>query len=223
MKDIAPKSIVQAYRLANEEIENPKSPEQKIRAASRFIEFCRKSETCRLDNSIKRNQLLFWSYVRRAKAYLDKNRDGFDGGKMRENCVQALMNYSDALGVAVNQSDAYTVLDRMALLCERLGDFDNVIEIRLQEAALLPAEERYDLYVCLAEAATTDEAKVRIWEKALLAVNDRQVSLAAKCRNITDICERLAEIYNRSGDAENLRRVSVLKADAEEILLQAGE
>ena len=104
-----PKNIVQAYRLATEEIDDSDNLEQKIDAASKVIVFCAETDSCRLYDSIKKNQIMYWSYINRAKAYLDKNGEESDCKYFRRNYIRALKNYNEALAFAVSENDVRDV------------------------------------------------------------------------------------------------------------------
>jgi hypothetical protein len=68
-------NIVEAYRVASTVVSA--HAHQQVDAYERVIDFCEHDQKCALENSLKRNTLLFWSYLRLmrvafAKAQYDK-------------------------------------------------------------------------------------------------------------------------------------------------------
>ena len=58
-----PQSIMQAYRIANRLANTSQNMDAKIAAYDKVINFCARRVTCRLDNSIKTNMLLYLSLI----------------------------------------------------------------------------------------------------------------------------------------------------------------
>lgn len=213
-----PKNIVQAYRLATEEIDDSDDLEQKIDAASKVIDFCAETDSCRLDDSIKKNQIMYWSYINRAKAYLDKNGGESDYEYSRKNYIRALKNYNEALAFAVSENDVRDVLRNMAALCRKLGDEESYIQLKLEEIDGLPDSEKFQEYCSLVNELSGNADKINILEKALFAVTDEDVSFITKCRNTIEVCRYLEKSYLRGGDEANAARVANLRRNAEELL-----
>ena len=64
-----PQSIMQAYRVANRLANTSQNMDAKIAAYDKVINFCARRVTCRLDNSIKTNMLLYWAHNNVGEAY----------------------------------------------------------------------------------------------------------------------------------------------------------
>ena len=64
-----PKNIVEAYKIASQVVSM--EFEEKSAAFEKVIDFCESSHSCRMENSLKRNTLLFWAYNKCAQAKFD--------------------------------------------------------------------------------------------------------------------------------------------------------
>lgn len=127
------KNIVQAYRLATEEIDDSDDLEQKIDAASKVIDFCAETDSCRLDDSIKKKSDYVLVIYQPGKGLSGKNGEESDYEYSRKNYIRALKNYNEALAFAVSENDVRDVLRNMAALCRKLGDEEGYIQLKLEE------------------------------------------------------------------------------------------
>lgn len=69
-----PNDILHYYRLASQQAALAQTPEEEAAAYRQVVDFCEDSRVCRLDDSIKRNSVMFWSYNNIGDALLKKGR-----------------------------------------------------------------------------------------------------------------------------------------------------
>lgn len=67
-----PNDILHYYRLASQQAALAQTPEEEAAAYRQVVDFCEDSRVCRLDDSIKRNSVMFWSYNNIGDALLKK-------------------------------------------------------------------------------------------------------------------------------------------------------
>ena len=72
MTDVSPQNIVEAYTMAVKASEA--KTETKLQAYDKVIAFCENNQECSLENSTKRNMLLFWAYDQVAEAKLAEKK-----------------------------------------------------------------------------------------------------------------------------------------------------
>lgn len=202
-----PKNIVQVYRMATDEIDDVNDLEQVIKASKKVISFCDDSGLCRVDDSVKRNQLLLWSYNSLAKAYVDKNAEGSGYKFSKRNFQLALGYFSRALELARDANDKIGILRQVAEIYKLTGNEKAYFEIKEDEISLLPSSERREAYVNLAAETSDTGVRVELMEKALNFVADEEVSFLVKCQNTLEICDYLEEVYKNRKDKANFERI----------------
>ena len=72
MTENLPQNIVEAYAAASKAVAY--NPDQKEEAFEKVVSFCENNAKCLVENSLKRNVLLFWAYSNMANAMLEEGR-----------------------------------------------------------------------------------------------------------------------------------------------------
>ena len=62
------------------------------------------------------------------------------------------------------------------------------------------------------------EALIQVLENALNVISHGRLSVAAKCRNVLEVCKRLKALYKLNGDEENVARIQELAIKTSEVL-----
>lgn len=215
--------ILHQYRLASQRAALAHSPDEEIAAYSQVVDFCETTEQCRLDDSIKRNSVMFWSYNNIGDALIKKSRHGFRYKSATDSCLQAVVNYQSALYLARDSAEKISTWNKIALAYKQMGDKSNWVKSQEEIIQNLAEEYKCAAYLKLAEKADKPKQAAELLEKALDFVIQQEVSVLAKCRDMLEICDRLLRQYHRLKDRLNEQRIGNLQRRTALLLMTAVE
>lgn len=215
--------ILHYYRLASQQAALARNPEEEIAAYNRVVNFCEKTEVCRLDDSIKRNSVMFWSYNNIGDALMKKSRRGFRYKAAAEDCRQAVQSYSSALYSARDSAEKISTLNKIAQAYRQMGDKNSWIETEEKIIENLAEEYKCAAYLRLADQAGNPHQSIDLLEKALDFVLHQEVSVLVKCRDILEITSRLTGQYHRVKNTSEEKRLKKLQYRTALLLMTAIE
>lgn len=194
-----PQSIMQAYRVANRLANTSQDMDAKIAAYDKVINFCARRVTCRLDNSIKTNMLLYWAHNNVGEAYCNKGA-----------YAEAAAYYEQGLKYARNDKEKISLLEKAAEAYFAGGETSKWLDAKMREINLLPETDRGEAYLQTAERSKDGATVINLLEKALPALGNEEVSLGEKCQRIRAVTQRLMTIYQMNQDRQNWERIRLL-------------
>lgn len=106
-----PQNLMQAFRVARQAADNSHDVDERIEAYSSVIDFCTRTEVCRMEQSIKKQTLMFWVYDRLGEAFAEK-----------KDVVNAVDAFSKSFVLARNDKQKNFVLKKFAALYEHNAD-----------------------------------------------------------------------------------------------------
>ena len=218
-----PNDILHYYRLASQQAALAQTPEEEAAAYRQGVNFCEDSRVCRLDDSIKRNSVMFWSYNNIGDALLKKGRSLLGFKAASKNYAEVLHSYDQALHSARDAAEKISTLNKMAQTYRLMGDKENWIKTEEKVIENLADSFKRPAYLKLAEQADDLSLAAALTEKALDYVLAETVSLRQKFRNLLDICSRLEKLYRRLKDGRNRTRLLELKRKTVRLLMSALE
>ena len=137
MSKEAPKNIVEAYKNAAQEVE--KNPKSRGVEYGKVVDFCDNDEACHLENSLKRNMLLFWSYdnmaedevghkqFTRAIELWQKAKDLLKSPEMRVELGQKMLDMVDKSKMSIPEKtkEIAEICRYLQQAYKDLGDMEN--------------------------------------------------------------------------------------------------
>lgn len=201
-----PQNIMQAYRIANQIANASPNLDDKIKAYDKVINFCSCTDSCRLDDSVKKKMLLYWAYGKTASAYVQK-----------KDTATALKYYDKSLKLARSTKEKIATLEKTANLYLSLGDMFNWFKAKESIIENLEDDDKREAYLYLARQAVEENETVDYLEKALQSISKEDSSVDEKSRNILTISQRLLQFYKFRKDKENWLRLKRLSTKIERL------
>ncbi len=206
--------LLKVYRAAYEKAKYLKDSDEKIFAFNEVINYCAESKLCAEDDTLKRNQVLFWTYNNIGDIFLEKNQVEYTD----ENYIYALEYFKNAIEF-INMPDyKKSVLEKIAHIYSELADEKSWRKTLEQMANLEPEDMKRQAFVELANGTDDIKLQAMYLEKALNYVTYENISVMEKCKNTLDICQRLLAIYTQTNDTVNYGRISDLQKSTLELL-----
>lgn len=206
--------LLKVYRAAYEKAKYLKDSDEKIFAFNEVINYCAESKLCAEDDTLKRNQVLFWTYNNIGDVFLEKNQVEYTD----ENYIYALEYFKNAIEF-INMPDyKKSVLEKIAHIYSELADEKSWRKTLEQMANLEPEDMKRQAFVELANGTDDIKLQAMYLEKALNYVTYENISVMEKCKNTLDICQRLLAIYTQTNDTVNYGRISDLQKSTLELL-----
>ena len=199
--------LIKVYRTAFEKAKYLKDYDEKILAFNEVINYCASSKTCVEEDSLKRNQILFWTYNNIGDIFLEKNNSEINN----ENYIYALQYYQNAIEFLNSAAEKKNILEKISHIYLELQD-EKSWRKTLEQMALLEGDDmKRHAFVNLAN--TTDDIKLQsqYLENALNYVIYENISFLEKCKNTLYICERLLSIYEQTSSTSDYDRIKMLQ------------
>lgn len=216
-----PGDLLRVYRKAFERASGNKNPDVKIDAFSEVVNYCDSSQACRIDDSIKRNMVMFWTYNNLGDAWVAKTYQ--NPTEKNINFSQALDCYREAVRAARDNAEKINSLQRIASIYRHIEDHENLAKTREQIVEALSDEYKRLGYMRLVQTGADSTKNTEWLEQALNYVTKEEVSFLNKCQNTLTICDQLAKNYRKLGDKVNLKRVNRLLNKTAVITVRAIE
>ena len=206
--------LLKKYREASERAKYLADIDDKLLTYNEVINFCADSKKCAKTDTVKRNQILFWTYNQLGDLFLQKN----NGDLMQNRYTYSLQYFQNALSFARTDEEEREVLKKMLDVYKTLDDEYNYK--KTYEALALVSDDafRRQAFLALAKSATDLYQEAYYLEKALNHINKENITLLEKCKNNLDICARLLEIYQTLGNYKDEARIREIKEQANMIL-----
>jgi len=206
--------LMKMYRMAYEKAKYLPDIDDKLLAFNEVINYCANSKLCLADDSIKRNQILFWTYNNIGDMFLERNNHE----PHADNYIYAVQYFQNALEFGKTSEDKQQTLEKMAHVYGELQDEDGWQ--RTMEQIALSREDAMKRQSFVALAHETDDVRLqaKYLEYALNFVTKENVSVLEKCRNTLDICARLLDIYSFTRDYKSHERIKNLQKSTLELL-----
>lgn len=206
--------LLKIYRAAFEKTKYIKDADERILVFNEVINYCASSKICVEDDSLKRNQVLFWTYDNIGDIFVEKNLIEPNN----ENYIYALQYYHNAIEFLTSLNDKKTVLEKIAHIYIELRDEKLWYETLEQMVLLEDDEMKRQAYVELANKTDDIKLQIRYLENALNYVIYENVSVLEKCKNTLQICEKLLQIYEYTEAKSDYKRIAELKKKTLELL-----
>ena len=206
--------LLKIYRAASERAKYLQDIDDKLLAYNEVISYCANAKQCVQDDSIKRNQILFWTYSNIGDMFLERNART----PMADNYLYAVQYYENALEFSKTESDKHHTLEKLAHVYGELQDEKNWRKTIEQLALLQDTPLKRQAFVELADTTDDIRLQAKYLEYALNFVTEEDVSVLEKCQNTLSICARLLEIYKTTKSTKNYERVRNLQKVTLEML-----
>ena len=206
--------LMKVYRMAFEKAKYLKDFDEKILAFNEVIDYCASSKVCVEEDTVKRNQILFWTYNNIGDAFFEKNI--VEPGA--ENYVYALQYYQNAIEFLNSAAEKKNVLEKISHIYLELQD-EKSWQKTLEQMALIEDDDmKRQAFVKLAD--TTDDIKLQsqYLENALNYVIYENISFLEKCKNTLYICDRLLFIYEQTKSTSDYDRIRTLQKNTLSLL-----
>ena len=206
--------LLKKYREAYERAKYLSDIDSKLLSYNEVINFCADSKKCSKTDSLKRNQVLFWTYNQLGDLFLQKQNDDF----LDNHYVFALQYFQNALSFSRSEAEEREVLQKIMSVYKSLDDEINYR--KTYEALALVSDDafRRQAFLSLANSAPNLSQEAYYLEKALNYINKENLTLLEKCKDNLDICARLLEIYRLLGYEKDEARIKKIKEQSAEIL-----
>ena len=206
--------LMKVYRMAYEKAKYMRDIDDKLLAYNEVIDYCSHSKQCQLDDSVKRNQILFWTYNNIGDIFLQKNNEQADA----HNYLYAVEYYQNALEFTKNIRDKHHVLEKIAHIYGELQDEAGWRKTHEQMGLIEDDNMKRQAFMELANGTDDLRLQAKYLEHALNFVTEENVSVLEKCKNTLAICARLLEIYQYAKDKKNYERILELQKNTLELL-----
>lgn len=199
--------LLKVYRAAFERAKYLKDIDDKLLAYNEVISYCANAKQCVSDDTIKRNQILFWTYSNIGDIFLERNAQA----PQADNYFYAVQYYQNALEFSKTEQDKHITLEKLAHVYGELQDAANRRKTIEQIALCQDAPFKRQAFVNLAD--TTDDLRLqaKYLEYALNFITEENISTLEKYQNTLSICARLLDIYAASKNKKNYDRVKELQ------------
>lgn len=206
--------LMKMYRMAYEKAKYMRDIDDKLLAYNEVISYCANSKMCMVDDSIKRNQILYWTYNNIGEMFLEKN--GHEPAA--DNYIYAVQYFQNALEFTKSSKDKQVTLEKIAHIYTELQDENGWRRTKEQIAAVEEDKMKRQAYFELASGTDDINLQAKYLEKALNYVTEENISVLEKCQNTLDICARLLEIYQYTQKDTDYLRIKELQKNTIELL-----
>lgn len=206
--------LLKMYRVAFEKVKYLQDIDDKLLAYNEVINYCANSKLCLVDDSIKRNQILFWTYNNIGDMFLARNSDVPE----TNNYVYAVQYYQNALSFTKSSGEKFSTLEKIAHVYGELHD-EKMWQKTLEQMVFETEDGlKRQAFVELAQKTDDLKLKAKYLENALNFIVDENVSALSKCQNTLKICAYLLEIYKVNGNKKAYARIKELQKNTLELL-----
>lgn len=202
------------YRMAYEKAKYMRDIDDKLLAYNEVIAYCANSKICVIDESIKRNQILYWTYNNIGDMFLEKN----SGEPAAENFVYAVQYYQNALEFTKSVKDKQATLEKIAHIYTELQDEQGWRKTKEQMVMIEEDSMKRQAFVELANGTDDIKLQAKYLENALNFVTKENISILEKCENTLDICHKLLAIYEVTKKDKDYLRIKELQKSTMELL-----
>lgn len=209
-EDWNPAELLRVYRSATEDVADDKSPENKIRAFGKVINYCGSSEACSTDDSLKRNVVLYWTYNHLGDAWAQRHQAAGATTMTEEDFRKAVSFYQEAVEVAPGGEDKLNSLQRIAEIYRHMQDVQSLSKLEEGIVESLDDAQKAQGYLELATVSENNYKSTEWLEKALSFVMKEKVNLLEKCQNTLLIADMLRNNYEATDDKDNRKRIERL-------------
>ncbi len=206
--------LLKIYRMASERVKYLRDIDDKLLAYNEVISYCADSKLCIKDETVKRNQILFWTYSNIGDMFIERNTHT----PQADNYIYAVQYYENALEFSRSEAEKRATLEKLAHVYGELQDEKSWR--KTVEQIALSQDNLYKRQAFVELADTTDDIRLqaKYLEYALDFITAENISILEKCQNTLSICARLLEIYAAAKSKTNYERVKELQKKTLELL-----
>jgi len=205
-KDSAERHFLRLYRVVRER-EPHLSNEAKIVQYSAVLRYFMKFLQVKESYSETVRSVLLQINLRLGDIYCHE----FMHEKNRNSCFSAAEYYNQALLYAGNSEEKGRILSALKDLYYYLGDEDALAKLEIARAEDLALEDKFSVYVGLAQKNDNPYIKAEFLDKALDFVTYQDKNFYAKYQDTLDVCSRLTVLYELLGEKNKAMRVMALR------------
>lgn len=187
---------------------------EKISAYQSVLDFCAKSKECLKNQTVKTQQILYWTYLHIGDLFIQKNLDVFE----QTNLMHALQAYQNALEFADDNQEQLNVLTKIRDIYHRFDNHNMAVKTSVQMANLVDDALKIDMFLRLADQSVSKEEEVYFLEQALKFVTEEKISTLKQCEHTLEICARLLKIYEKAGQKADMARIYSIQNQAHRIM-----
>ena len=207
-------ALIKKYRQAFEASKHLSSIDDKLLGYDNVIRFCARHKSCLEKQSVKRNQVLFWTYNNIGDLFLQKNLDHFE----MLNFQNALSSYQNALEFSKDDEDQVEVLKKIRDIYDALGDENAAKGVSKEISEYIDDALKIDMFLHLANTSSNKTEESYFLEQALKYISDEKISFLKKCRGKLYICERLLQIYQKALQHSDTLRIEKIRNETKQLL-----
>ena len=202
--------LLKKYHQAYERAKYLYDIEDKMLGYQEVLNYCINSKKCSTQNSLTRNQVLFWTYNQIGDLFLEKS-----GAELKpDNYLLAVQYFQHALEFANSDEEQRQTLQKLAHVYRDLEDEDAYQ--KTLEKIILVFDDALEKEAVLDMAATSSNVhqEALYLEQALRLIGQENIEFLKKCRGTLQICDKLLGIYERLNDKTAAARVEEIKNEA---------
>ncbi|MBR1915987.1 MAG: hypothetical protein IJ830_06100 [Alphaproteobacteria bacterium] len=206
--------LLKKYREAYESAKYLYDIDDKLLGYQEVLNFCTNSKKCTKENTIKRNQVLFWTYNQIGDLFVQKNGIDFKP----DNYLYAVQYYRHALEFAASNEEQRETLQKLAKVYRDLKDEEEYQKTLEKIILLLDNAVQKEAMLDMAQS-TQNVRHEAVWlENALELIDKENIGFLKKCQNKLTICDKLLGIYNRLNEKTEAARIEEMKNDTQKHL-----
>lgn len=206
--------LLKRYKAANERAKYFSDIDDKLLEYNNVINFCAASKNCSRKNSLKRNQILLWTYENIADLFLQKNLNNFQ----TNNQLYALEYFENALSFARKDNEKIKILKKMRDIYQILSDQNGYYKISEELIKLIDDALKVDYFLELADLASNKTEEIFFLEQALKLVTPNKISKLKECEKTLIVCSRLLEIYEKADQKADILRIKNIKEETRKLI-----
>lgn len=211
LNERADQSLLKVYQKAYDNAQYFHDTNDKLQSFDEVVRFCSDLPECAEDTSLKKSQVLFWTYHQMGDLMVEKK-------DQIENRLQALTYYQNALSYAQTNEDMFEILSKIRFIYQDFNDLKNVVETSEKMVRLIDDAFKVEAFLKMASESQNAEQEAYFLEQALKYVSDEKISFLKQCRKTLNICERLLEIYEKVGKQANALHIKELQSKTKRLL-----
>lgn len=206
--------LLKKYRQANEAAKYLYDIDEKMFGYQNVLNFCLNSKQCVEQNSIKRNQVLFWTYSHIGDLFLQKNATE----NKLDYCLFAVQYFQHALEFATSDIEVRQTLEKLSRLYHDLHDEEKYQQTLKRIVSLFDDALKKEALLDMADVSKNLTKEAAFLENALMLISQDNIDFLKKCQSKLNICDKLLRIYDRLNNKTAAARIRSIQNEAKKSL-----
>ncbi len=206
--------LLKIYRKAYERSKYLYDIDDKLANFQKVLDFCSSSKICTNTNSVKRNQVLFWTYNQLGDLFCQKK----DFLTKRDDYLLGAEYFKRALEFANSSAEKSRTLEKLARVYYYLKDdalYQNTLE---RIAALLDDADQKEILYHLTQNTNDMRRQASYLEEAIRLLDKEDIHFLKNCQRKMIICDKLLKIYDKLNAKVDMARTEEIKTQTQKML-----